>query len=82
MATYLKKPDAVEAIQWTGENEHEVNVFISPHRVSGKSFAIHSAAGPTDWTVQGTVGDCLIKNCADEFTVCKPAFFAAMYEPV
>ena len=80
---YRKKPVAIEAIQWTGENLTEVARFV------GESAKIDFGIGETKLyikTLEGdhyaTPGDYIIKGVQGEFYPCKPDIFQLTYEAV
>lgn len=80
---YQKKPAIVEAVQWNGENREEVLDFCNH---DGKSRAV--ATGITriiviktlEGTMEGHVGDYIIKGVKGEFYPCKPDIFRETYE--
>ena len=82
---YRKKPVSVEAVQWTGDNVQEVLDFCT---VDGEQKA--SATGITkiiiiktlEGTMEGHVGDYIIKGVKGEFYPCKPDIFRETYEEV
>lgn len=82
---YQKKPVTVEAVQWNGENREEVLDFCNH---DGKSRAV--ATGITriiviktlEGTMEGHVGDYIIKGVKGEFYPCKPDIFRETYEEV
>ena len=75
---YIKKPVAIEAVQWTGSNIKEMKEFYpksfsSPMR--GNILEIHTLEG--EMTAQ--VGDYIIKGIQGEFYPCKPDIFEKTY---
>lgn len=64
---FVKKPIVVEAIQWTGKNEHEVMKFVGSHcclvnKSNGKALIINTLEGDhyafvNDWIVKGVKGE-------------------------
>ena len=64
---FVKKPIIVEAIQWTGKNEHEVMKFVGSHcclvdKSNGKALIINTLEGDhyasvNDWIVTGVKGE-------------------------
>lgn len=65
---FVKKPIVVNAIQWTGNNEHEVMKFVGKHcfitekSVGVKELIINTLEGDhhasvNDWIVQGVKGE-------------------------
>lgn len=80
MAFYRKKPVAVEAVQWTGENLQEILDFAKGaivRRISNGIIIKTLEGGMT-----GSPGDWIIKGVKGEFYPCKPDIFAATYEQV
>lgn len=81
MAKYRKKPVVIEAIQWTGTNEVEIQKFCG----GAVGFKLFSPIIPYFKTLEGDLnaskGDWIIKGVAGEFYPCKPDIFAATYEP-
>lgn len=78
MPKFRKKPVVIEAVQWTGSNENEINKFSDPHGVYQGKVIIQTLEG----VMEGNVGDWIIKGVKGEFYPCKPDIFAATYEPV
>lgn len=76
---YRKRPVEVEAIQWDGDNWHEVLAFtgrgISQH---GRTLSITTLEG----TMTASPGDWIIRGIADELYPCKPDIFEQTYEAV
>jgi len=78
--TYVKRPVAVQAIEWTGENINEIMQFagstavISCHQ--GYGLIIHTLEGQ----LHASIGDFIIKGVQGEFHPCKPDIFALTYE--
>jgi hypothetical protein len=80
---YRKKPVVIEAVQFTGSNQHEITMFISGRT---KNFTeSHGGPGYMIETLEGYMkaspGDWIIKGVQGEFYPCKPEIFAATYEP-
>jgi hypothetical protein len=84
---FRKKPIAIDAIKWTGDNLKECVDFL------GGDYGGHSAARCLNgWsriavrTLEGpltaSLGDYLICGVAGEHYPCKPDIFAATYEPL
>jgi len=76
--TYVKRPIAVQAVEWTGRNINEVMQF------TGASASCHPGYGLIIHTLEGqlhaSVGDFIIKGVQGEFYPCKPVIFALTYE--
>jgi hypothetical protein len=78
---YRKKPVVIDAIQWTGENRHELERFITTRRdmlSHSTVISIHTLEG----TMRAEIGDYIIKGVQGEFYPCKPDIFEATYEKV
>lgn len=87
---YRKKPVVIEAIQFTGNNHHELSkwsndsVYVSPgiepteHNPTGVYLQINTLEG----IMTAIVGDYIIKGVRGEFYPCKPDIFEATYEIV
>jgi hypothetical protein len=80
--TYIKKPVAIQAIQWTGMNLKQVIEFIGLHPSASKwtwdeyELKIFTMEGP----LRATIGDFIIRGIKGEFYPCKPDIFEATYE--
>lgn len=88
---YRKKPVAIEAIKWTGDNLREIISFIGRHESVRnwpwqKYADTVSEEGLKIFTLEGshmaTIGDMIIKGVAGEFYPCKPDIFEQTYEVV
>ena len=82
MAKFIKKPVAVEAVKWVGDNLTEVSKFcikgdayIEDPCGSGEQLVIKTLEGQH----MATVGDYIIKGIKGEFYPCKPDIFEATY---
>lgn len=93
MSKHRKKPVVIDAIQWTGDNDREVEAFFAyfDPTIPGVRL-MHAAFGGIDAddcvvinTLEGTMnahpGDWIIKGVKGEFYPCKPDIFEATYEP-
>jgi len=89
MAKYRKKPVVIEAVQYNGQNVHEVRK-VWPEcpgaDVEGTGDGKHVRPFLIIPTLEGNhradVGDWIIKGIKGEFYPCKPDIFAATYEAV
>lgn len=78
---YRKKPVVIDAIQFTGNNDHECLQFCPAARdpIDIKPNLIIK-------TLEGDmlcrIGDWIIKGVEGEFYPCKPGIFIATYETV
>ena len=82
MPFYVKKPVVVEAIQWTGNNTQEIDVFtesqfLEVERNGVRMLAIFTLEG----TMEARIDDWIIKGVNGEFYPCKPDIFDKTYEP-
>lgn len=81
MAKFRKKPVVVEAIQYTGENEDDIDAFVGyplpKLLISPVILIMHTLEGDH----QAVKGDWIIKGVKGEFYPCKPDIFEATYEP-
>lgn len=80
MAKFRKKPVVIEAIQFTGENQSQINKFTdSKSRVSGynnNKIEIETLEG----VMTASINDFIIKGVNGEFYPCKPDIFEKTYE--
>lgn len=94
MAKYRKKPIVVEAIQWNGNNEFELERFagnnislelVREPQITKQGF-IPKWVDITIKTLEGEmradIGDYIIKGVNGEFYPCKPDIFEKTYEKV
>lgn len=76
---YVKKPVAIEAVPWTGNNLAEINEFMKKFiKVIGLTLEIPTLEG----NMKASLGDYIIKGVNGEFYPCKPDIFAKTYEEV
>jgi len=80
---FRKKPVAVEAVRWTGDNTDEVFDFVG----SESGCAIYPLRGivviPTlEGSATASAGDWIIKGVEGEFYPCNPRIFRKTYEKV
>lgn len=78
MPKFIKKPVAIEAIEWTGENVNEVLDFMDWRNADHderNGLVIHTLEGNHN----ATPGDYIIKGVAGEFYPCKPDIFKQTY---
>jgi hypothetical protein len=91
---YRKKPVTIDAIQWTGENLHEVICFTDGHPDiksdhAGMRWEEYKALVARDglkiFTLEGVMnaspGDWIIRGVKGELYPCKPDIFELTYEP-
>ena len=82
---FRKKPVVIDAIQWTGENQKEIEDFVGqklksyPEQFNGCPVLII----PTlESTHEAKVDDWIIKGVKGEFYPCKPDIFEETYEKI
>jgi hypothetical protein len=83
---YRKRPVVIEAIQFTGENHHEIVSWVGgPGPYFGKAAMVDRAGDVLIHTLEGNhrarPGDFVIRGVQGEFYPCKPDIFEATYEP-
>lgn len=94
MAKYRKKPLEIEAIQWTGFNDQEIENFIGENLIGygdnlvayypksnqyrSKLMYIQTLEG----MMTASVDDYIIKGIKEEFYPCKPKIFEETYDLV
>lgn len=91
---FRKKPVVIDAVQWTGQNEAEINTFVgqSLYILRPPSQMEHDKEVPNDAvvivipTLEGDMHasrfDWIIKGIKGEFYPCKPDIFEQTYESV
>ena len=91
---YRKKPVEIEAVQWSGKNDAEIEYFVGDYlqgygnnlvcykprsnQYRSKLMYIHTLEG----TMTASVGDYIIKGVQGEFYPCKPDIFEQTYDEV
>ena len=77
---FRKKPVIIDAIQWTGDNNKEVALFL------GETWENDNPDILTIRTLEGDHlalrGDWIIRGIKGEFYPCKPDIFEQTYEEV
>lgn len=82
---YRKKPTVVvEAVQWNGENEREIQCFIKNGGWNwiAEDTGIELYIETLEGKMKVNVGDYIIKGVQGEFYPCKPNIFEQTYEKV
>ncbi len=86
MAVYRKKPVEVEAVRWLGNNEAEMDEFLTwPHRYEAADsgdFLVFLFIRTLGGLVDAKPGDWVIKTSLGGYRVCRPDIFDATYEEV
>ena len=77
---YKKKPIIVEAIQWLGNNQHEVLKFIENQ--GWYSLASGIVIKTLEGKMVADTNDYIIKGIRGEFYPCKPNIFKELYDEV
>lgn len=80
MPRFRKKPVEIEAIQWTGDNLKELEIFTDDEvcPLAEKRLLITTLEGE----MKASLNDWIIKGVQGEFYPCKPDIFEATYEHV
>ena len=79
MPKFRKKPVVIEAVQWTGHNMEEIDIFKGiTHIGKDNHLMIPTLEGP----IYAAVNDWIIKGVKGEFYPCKPDIFEQTYDEV
>jgi len=80
MSKFRKKPVVIEAVQWDGNLDTILDLYIPEawQTLGDRALVIPTLEGE----MRADVGDWIIKGVAGEFYPCKPAIFASTYDPV
>jgi len=79
---YRKKPVAIEAVQWHGDDRNEEELLHHLDGCTGWHMNDEGIAIPTlEGEMTASPGDWIIKGVQGEFYPCKPDIFEATYEP-
>lgn len=76
---YRKKPVIIEAIQWTGKNLSEIDIFMGG-TVGNKETIL--VINTLEGDMEASIGDYIIKGVNGEFYPCKSNIFDKTYEEV
>lgn len=81
---FRKKPVEVEAVQFTGDNGDQIQVWSYNHvRPLYEMHAPPVLKVPTlEGVMKASVGDWIVRGVADEYYPVKPDIFKATYEAV
>jgi len=81
---YLKRPESIEAIQYTGLNKEEIKAFCPTVKfISNRKKAHDTLIVPTPVGISSAnTGDYITKNIQGEFYVYKKELFLDIYEEV
>jgi hypothetical protein len=77
---FRKKPVVVDAIQWTGDNLHDVEKFCPVIGRIENEYALHIET--LEGVMTARCGDWIVKGTRGEFYPVKPDIFEATYEKV
>lgn len=76
---YRKKPVVISAVQWTGQNWHEIRDFVGDDAFLRQGLlTIHTLEGD----MHASIGDYVIRGVKGEFYPCRGDIFEATYERV
>ncbi len=78
MPKFRKKPIVIDAVQYNGQNIHELTKFGARVGIFLEGVGIYTLEG----TMTARPGDWIIKGVQGEFYPCKPDIFEATYELV
>ena len=86
MKKYIKKPVIIEAIQWTGNNEEEIDLFLSGD-INEDNYCLNPFTNrlyifTLEGKMEARVYDYIIKGVKGEFYPCNPVIFELTYEEV
>lgn len=80
---YRKKPVVIEAIQWTGEFDRNMSLFVGDKAtIKGTKEPFEMFIHTLEGDMKADVGDFIIKGVNGEFYPCKPDIFEKTYEMV
>lgn len=80
LAKYRKKPVVIEAVQWTGDNETELALFMNKAFRKNPKNCYELEIPTLVGLMTAKTGDYIIKGVKGEFYPCKPDAFAMTYE--
>ena len=80
---YRKKPVIIEAIQWTGLNKEEIDIFSNFEIIEATIAGIQMLEIYTlEGVMKAHVGDYIIKGVKGEFYPCRKDIFEETYEAI
>lgn len=79
---FRKKPVEIEAVQFTGHNDHEVWRFVGEYGYDPDDDRPTWVIRTLEGLMTAEVGDWIIKGVKGEFYPCKPDIFEATYDRV
>ena len=77
---YIKRPIAIEALQWTGDNIEEIMAFANKDIISFRGGSLYVKTLEGD--MLATIGSYVIKGVDGEFYPCREDIFEKTYEQV
>jgi len=78
---YRKKPDVIEALQWTGEFDRNMSLFVGDKAtIKGVKEHFEMIIHTLEGDMTASVGDFIIKAVNGELYTCKPDIFEKTYE--
>jgi len=80
MLKFRKKPVVIEAMQWNGQNQREIETWAE--NVFAPDLNDKLAIFTLEGKIYANIGDWIIKGVKGEFYPCKPDIFEATYEEV
>lgn len=80
---YRKKPVVIEAMQWTGEFDRNMSLFVGDKAtIKGIKEPFEMVIHTLEGDMTASAGDFIIKGVNGEFYPCKPDIFEKTYEAV
>lgn len=78
---YRKKPVVIEAMQWTGEFDRNMSLFVGDKAtIKGEKEPFEMVVHTLEGDVTASFGDFIIKKVNGELYPCKPDIFEKTYE--
>lgn len=80
---YRKKPVVIDAIQWNGNNQQDMENFITVefgYQINILNGGLELKIPTLEGMMTGSKGDFIIKGVSSEFYPCKPGIFNKTYE--
>lgn len=78
---YRKKPVVIEAMQWTGEFDRNMSLFVGDKAtIKGEKEPFEMVVHTLGGDVAASVDDFIIKEVNGELYPCKPDVFEKTYE--
>lgn len=83
MAKYRTKPCEIEALEWTGNFDREMSLFVFGNAtIKGTKAPYEMVIHTLEGDMKASIGDFIIKGLRGEFYPCKPDVFHKKYELV